>query len=267
MRAPVERNDARVVHHLVEQHHVVLGLEQLHVLVVAAGRHRRAGVEADDATHLQRVRTHVLDPAAGGDVVHEQPAPHLLQVRPLLRRGCRQRRHTAVRRIDDERRAPRLDRAVARVEPELVVVADHVGRLLVVAHGELGQPPGLVFRRLLRGQHRLVAQLLRAFERRERAEVPDALEVRRAPRGARRVPVLVLGGGGSGREQQTGDNCRHGERVRSMTHRKPPSDLSLCLSPCRVPPRVAGAAQRGYCCWPAASRSSARAPDRMFGSA
>ena len=49
MRAPVQRDDARVVDHLVEDDHVVGCLEQLHVVVVGARRHRWPRVEAEQA--------------------------------------------------------------------------------------------------------------------------------------------------------------------------------------------------------------------------
>jgi len=46
-RAAVERNDPRCVNHLGDQRDIVLSLEHLHVLVVAARRKRRPRIEPD----------------------------------------------------------------------------------------------------------------------------------------------------------------------------------------------------------------------------
>ena len=102
---------------------------------------------------------------------------------PLLR----QRRHAPVRRIDDQRRAPRLDHVGAAVHPEVVVGADAAARLGaagrrlpeldVAGHGRL-----LAARRLFLGQELLITELLGPLQRRDRAEVPDPLQIRRAPR-------------------------------------------------------------------------------------
>ena len=70
-----------------------------------------------------------------------------------------------------------------RVEPELVVVADDVRRLLVVARGERGEARDLELRRLLGGEHRLAGQRLGPLKGGQGAEVPDAVEVRGSPSG------------------------------------------------------------------------------------
>jgi hypothetical protein len=49
MWTAIERNDAGVVNHLVEDHEVIARLEQLDVLVVAARDDRGPGVEPEDA--------------------------------------------------------------------------------------------------------------------------------------------------------------------------------------------------------------------------
>ena len=115
--------------------------------------------------------------------------------RRLLRLGLRrERRHLAAGRVDDERRAARPDGRRAPVQPEVVVEAggavlpavDAVGRrgprggpvqqLLVAGEGLL-----LEARRLFRGQELLFRQIVGPLHRGDRAEVPDALDVRRAP--------------------------------------------------------------------------------------
>ena len=49
MRAPIKRDDARIVDHLVEDDHGVWGLEELHVVVVCTREHRWSGIESEDA--------------------------------------------------------------------------------------------------------------------------------------------------------------------------------------------------------------------------
>ena len=177
-RLPVERDDARIVHHLVEHHHVVRRLEELHVLVVAAGGHRRPLVEAEDAA----VERTAIEPRIGRML--RPPRPPLLRA-PLS--FFRQRGDAPVRRIDDQRRAPGLDDVGAAVHPEVVVGADVAARL-GAAGLRLPEPDvaidRLLFavRRLFLGQELLVPELLRPLQRRDRAEVPHALQIRRAPR-------------------------------------------------------------------------------------
>ena len=84
------------VHHLVEQDHVVLRLEHLEVLVVAARGHRRVAVDA---------------------------GPHLLLRLLPRRRVGRQARHPAVGRVGHQRRLTGLADLVAGVEPALMVEA------------------------------------------------------------------------------------------------------------------------------------------------
>src|SRR3954466_10888790 len=54
MRPAVERNDPRVVDHLVDDRHVRGVLDDLHVVVVRTGHHRRSRVEADKAPLVDR---------------------------------------------------------------------------------------------------------------------------------------------------------------------------------------------------------------------
>ena len=49
MRAAVERDDPRLVDHLVEDDDVAARLDDLQVVVVRARNHRRPGVEAENA--------------------------------------------------------------------------------------------------------------------------------------------------------------------------------------------------------------------------
>src|SRR4030095_14353406 len=51
---PAQRNDAGVVDHLGADRRVSWSLNDLHVVVVGARRHRRTGIEPEDATVRQR---------------------------------------------------------------------------------------------------------------------------------------------------------------------------------------------------------------------
>ena len=108
-----------------------------------------------------------VDDGAENDALGDRRPPG--SGRALLRLG-RQRRHSAVGRIDDERRPPRADHFRAVVPPEVVV-----GALDVLAR--LGAPGVLVLTldldalergRFFGGEHRLVGELARPLERRQR---------------------------------------------------------------------------------------------------
>ena len=117
VRPAVERDDARLVVHLDEDHDVIGRLEDAVVVVVRLGQHRRRGAEHDAALRepairrpVGRVRGHV-----GG---------------ALLDGGLRRRRQrgdAAVARLDDERSAPGSDAARAALEEDVVVGADVAG--------------------------------------------------------------------------------------------------------------------------------------------
>ena len=215
MRPPVERYDTRAVHHLVQQHHVVRRLDQLDVLVVAGRCHRGAGIEAEQAADREHPAAEVFDPSAVDRRVTVHAFASLSLGRPLrVRLGC-QRRHAPVRGIDDQRCLVGLAEGVAGIEPELVVVADDVGRLLVVAHGKFGESLGLEGSRFFIGEKLLVGQRTRTFERRQGAEVPDTVQIRRAPGRSWRLVCrggpLGLGHRG-GSTQQAGNNHRERRR-------------------------------------------------------
>ena len=80
MRTPIQRNDSGAMYDLVEQHHLIGSLENLYVLVVAAGSHRRSGVEAQDAPREESTRAEILDKAAGRRSVEVNSFPNLLEL-------------------------------------------------------------------------------------------------------------------------------------------------------------------------------------------
>jgi hypothetical protein len=92
VRPPVQWDDSGIVNHLVEHHHVVARLDELHVLVVPAGRHGWPRVVSKEAA-LGSVT--VLRPVGG------PPQSFPVGLRALLR-FRRQRRHAPVGGIDDE---------------------------------------------------------------------------------------------------------------------------------------------------------------------
>ena len=143
---------------------------------------------------------------------------------------------------DDERRAQVRGQVVSVVPPEVVVGA------LDVAPGAAVPPVGVAVlergvperRGFLRGENRLVAQRRRALQGCQHPEVPDAAQVRRAPRGA----GSGRGGGGAdgrgGVEQGQVDGVRH--RLVAGVGRVQP------VAAVQVPPeprRLLGVAHRG----------------------
>ena len=183
MRLAVQRDDANRVHHFGQQDEVPRRLEDLHVLVVAARGDRRPGIEAQDAAVVgAQVRV-------GLRILHPERTERNLRPRLAL---LGELGYAPVRRIDDERRAQRLDDRGAAVHPEVVVgahvVAGHGRARVLLPQAEV--PVELVLLalgRLFGSQERLVAQILGPLERRERPEVPDSLQIRIAPTGARRL--------------------------------------------------------------------------------
>ena len=192
MRAPVERDDAGVVDHLVEDHHGVGRLEQLHVVVVGARRHRRPAVEAQDAALRERPVLGAFRHHAG-----ERPGERARTLAPLGGPG-----DLAVGGIDDQRRAPVLRQVAAVVHPELVVGALDVaaeperlvGAVPAIGVERVGGGRGELGCRLFRRKALQVAQRVRPLQRRERPEVPHALQIRVAPGGPGHLLAAALCG-------------------------------------------------------------------------
>ena len=120
MFAAIERHDARVVNHLRHHDDVILGLDDLNVVVVGARRERRSGVEAENAAFAERpilgaIRWSALFPRGRAGAC------------PLLRFGG-QRRHPAVCRVDHDRRLAGAGHPRPPVVPEIVIGAVDVRR-------------------------------------------------------------------------------------------------------------------------------------------
>ena len=199
MRTVGDGDDAGGVEHLDEHHQVILGLEDLDVVVVGDGKDGQPGrpqaaVEVAEVLDLLERRR----PERPG-----RAEPGAALVGP--------RGPAAVRRVDDERGPPGLDHLGAKVHPEAVVRADRPARL-----GALGRRPirrlvlldrPLLERpRLFLGQELAVAVPFRALERRQGPEVPHAVQIGHAPRRSRHVGGL--GGNGGRRQQQR--QCEQG---------------------------------------------------------
>ena len=234
--------------------------------VTVDDRQQRAEHAARDAAVVQREVV---------EVVERSRAERAARARvPGRFGGRRQRRHLAVRRIDDQRRvAERADAEL--VAQERADVDGEVAAGLVALRA---------LRKFFRRQRRAVGLLLRTIHR-DAAEVvgaPNALEARVAPRGARRPPALVdisRGGGfgGDGAQARRGrgrvflrdDGRRHqsrdGQRERrpgsmSNRHRIPlvgrrrASQSPTIIQACSHGPTPPGSPRRPAFCWPAASR-------------
>ena len=190
-----QRDDARIVNHLVVDDDVVGRLQNAIGVVVAGGEHR-AGDPARDApvphAHVPVVVALVIE------------APRLLVEGPLLHRG------PAARRVDDHRGLSGRQHRVARVEPVAAVAAAEGGaglgapRRRRVLGGE-GHRPLLV-----EGGHLLVGQvrprLVREpLDRRDRLVPPNALEVGLAVGRPGRRPARVADPVELGRRRQRGE--------------------------------------------------------------
>ena len=217
----VERDDARGVHHLGHDDDMVRRLEQLHIVVVGARRHRRSGVEPEDAAVIGVE----VQPRVGRMV-----APVLPALFGTALRAGRPRRIPPVRGVDDQRGPARPDRLQALVEPRVVVGAvPAVGPPVDVRPrlGPLGRQrqevvqafdrPLLQVGRLLFGQELLFGKIPWPLHARDAAVVPDTPQVGRAPGGPRRVG---LGARGRRRQRRDRDHRRDspGNRGHSMAH-------------------------------------------------
>ena len=202
---------------------MIRGLEDLDVLVVAAGNDGRPGVEAEQAPLGDAA---VLG-AVGADAADAEPdrpgglggGAGTLPVHARLRR-----RHPAVGRIDDERGPTVVDDPRPPVEPEVVVGA-HVAARRQRLGADLARPVrlgraldgrGLELGRLLRRQLRLLRPVLGALQRGQGPEVPDALQVGGAVRQAGHVGRR-LGAGGNGQDHGQCGQHQHGAE-RSFLH-------------------------------------------------
>ena len=180
MRPAVERNHARLVHHLVRDRDAVRALRDHDAVAVEHGAHAGAQAARDAAVVqreiLERVeRTRAERAVAGGSGGSRTSVG-------------RQRRRAAVRGIDDERRETENAHAIRDAMEGL-----NVGR--VIAAGLLTLR---ALDELLLAQELLRAERFRAVERNATHVVgrPGALQARMAPRRLRRSPVAVVIGRG-----------------------------------------------------------------------
>ena len=228
-RAAVERGHADVVVHLDQQRDGVRGLEDLHVVVVAARQQRRPCTEPEQAAlgEAPLLGTgRAVAPDADADRLPVPGQPRLLARFRLRRQG----RNPPVRRVDDQRRL-RQRRRPRAVRPDGLAVAARVaGRRGEVA----GQRRGVRLLRHRRGlldaERRAAGELLRALQRRERPVVPHAAEVRIAPRRARRVRGLRRGGGRRQQGQRQDGRRPHPRSRHESVHRDPPLNRPITIT-------------------------------------
>ena len=165
---------------------MVSRLKDLNVLVVATRHNRWAGVEPQQAPLGKSAVLWTVGPAA------TDPEPDRTLRLPvfggLTRHIGMRLGHASGRGIDDERGAPAVDYPSTPVEPVVVVATDitphreRLGAHLAGLVGVDGRLSRVLFDLgdLLGGQQRLVGTVVGSLQRRQRAEVPDSLQVRRA---------------------------------------------------------------------------------------
>ena len=173
MRAPIEGDDADVVHHLVADDDGVARLQDLEVGVVGRRDHRRPDVAPADAALGQRSRLRAVGDARPGAIGDPRGLA-------LSRLGS-QRRQLPVARIGDERRAQPNVLRIVLILPDGIVVVDVVLRL----GEELIAPLLGVGGRFFGREGLLVAELGRTLERRDGVVGPEALQVGLAVRCSR----------------------------------------------------------------------------------
>ena len=218
VRTAVHGDEARLVNLLLEDRHVPGRLHDL-VVVVVAGRQARQRA-ADDAA---AVDVEVL--GAGGEL-------GLAPVRVRLGSDARppRRRHRGnapVRRVDDEGGAAVGQDPLAAVPPEVVVRRVHVAQRprLPVVGVDLPAQPRLILGGLGLGQVRPAGELRRPLERRQRLVRPDALQIRVAPRRAKRARLRLRDGCEAKCDDHTSDG---GKRLSAHIR------LAFCLVPCAL---------------------------------
>ena len=166
VRTPIHRHDPRVVNHLVQNHDVIARLEELHVVVVDRRDHRWTRGSPENAPLLEReILGRLRGIASGAPARARRPARGLA---PTAAESCRPAGST----ISDVRLFFRT--LFSRSHQSGPAVALLVLRRCNRLPFERG--------RLLVGQDGLVREGGGALQGRHGAEVPDAVEVRVAPR-------------------------------------------------------------------------------------
>ena len=183
-----------------------------------AGALHDAAVAARDARAavLQRQR----DPFAAVVLLvlgMVRPVPDAIEFGDLglpARAALGRERYLAVRRIDDQRRAAGVEHRPAAPAVGVVVGALHVGDRARLGAPVAARPGGAALQRrhLVVGQELPALVLVRPLQRRQDvAGAPDALQVRVAPRRARRG-VIRLGRRAGGHARQQTDCDEHSRR-------------------------------------------------------
>src|SRR6266566_1580761 len=236
VRTSVERNDADVVEHLGENHHVSGRVHDLVGVVVGPGKHWRPVAVHQDTTRTERL---VLYGIVGATPALSRCCA--LGGSPLAFRG--QGRKSSVRRVDDQRR-PQVQGhpSLAPVQPKLRKVIMHIGhragfRLLRLLRGRaFGQ-----CERFLASEE-LLGDVLRSLQRCIRGIRPDALQIRLTVQGAGRDVGLrrVSTRSRAGRSGLTGNGaCRQPrhrggndetahQNEKSMIHLESPIHPVIC---------------------------------------
>ena len=213
MRTPVQGDDASLVDHLDENHHLLRCLKNLEMIVVATGRpwHTACDTPLPQAAIL----------GAGGRALPEPPSG-IRSLDPLLRQG----RNLPIRGLQNQRRS--VDRLSRHGEPQRVVGAADIGvgasAVAAVTILACRLPLCRIRRPFLLGQQRRVSKVCRSLQGRTGVVVPDALQIGGAPRCAGRGRRV-----GSGRRALAAAGAAPGQRSRSGS--TPPREIDRSCEP------------------------------------
>src|SRR5438093_5126030 len=181
MRAPVDGDDASVVDHLVEKHHVSRRLEKLNILVVGTRNHGRSRIEPQDTS---LAHASVLRAESGATKGLRTGGEFLL---PIRREG----RKLPVRRICDQR-ASLAPYGRSIVDPERVIGAGLAFSRPAITIDETLSCFRFHCNHFLVGKNVFTAQRIGSFQGGNGAEIPYSLQVRMTVRCHGRRPRLRL---------------------------------------------------------------------------
>src|SRR6267378_7954331 len=187
MWSSIERDDTNLMTHLVVDGDKPRRLNNLSIVVVGGRSGRGAGALQDQTAFEQRPVLRAIKLMA--------PICRLPCGLSLLC-GGREWRNPAVPGIDDQRRSQGFDDLRPTVPPEIVIRSLQVSPCPAVTpvHVRSLEHVFFMLRRFLFREEFLSCKLGGPFERRNRGEIPDALNVRGAWRGKCRFFRLTCGG-------------------------------------------------------------------------
>ena len=204
MGSAIERDDTNLMTHLVVDGDKSRSLNNLGIVIVGGRSGRGPGALQDQTPFEQRAVLRAIELMA--------PICRLPFGLSLLCAG-REWRNPAVPGINDQRRSQRFDDLRPTVPPEIVIRSLDVSLCPAVTsvHVRSLDHVFLVLRRFLFREEFLSSKLGGPFERRDRGEIPDALNVRSARGAKTRWSRLTCSRGGQrdGTKQENEDSTVH----------------------------------------------------------